>query len=274
MRILAGKSQVGLLIVLSAGLLGAAAGCRIPPARVNPGQLNGSIDLPGKIIHATDNATMVLIPGGTTTVGSDHGDPDEQPAHAVYLEPFYIDIHETTNKQYRVFLEETSHARPKFWSPDLDRPDEPVIGISWYDAVAYAQWAGKRLPTEAEWEHAARGGNGDAVYLWGKADARRYVNYDSFGLLSVMQLQPNGYGVYDMIGNVWEWCADWYENEYYSMSPKKNPQGPFTGTHKVLRGGAWYCDKKHLRTANRYYALPDAQSFHYGFRCVKSAQAE
>jgi iron(II)-dependent oxidoreductase len=219
-----------------------------------------------------EQSAMVLVPGGKFIMGSSEGDSDESPLHEVYIDSFYIDAQEVTISQYKKFIEATGHPKPHYWQPDYDSPDDPVVGVSWQDAVDYARWAGKRLPTEAEWEYAARGGNQKDKYPWGNTANTLYSNYLSFGLLPVKSLKPNSYGIYDMIGNVWEWCADWYAGDYYAVSPPKNPKGPVSGTHKVLRGGAWYCNEREVRVANRYYALPDAHSFNIGFRCVRSVK--
>ena len=217
-------------------------------------------------------ADMVLIPGGTFTMGSPGGEADERPLHEVTLEPFYMDIHEVTNSQYGAFLAETGHPRPAFWHPDIDRPDDPVVGVAWKDAYTYARWAGRRLPTEAEWEYAARGANRDGEYPWGSTIAKHQANFSSFGITPVKSFHPNGYGLYDMVGNVWEWCSDWYGKDYYGYNIAGQPGGPPSGTYKVLRGGAWYCDARQVRLTNRYYSLPEASSFHIGFRCAKSAR--
>jgi sulfatase modifying factor 1 len=219
-----------------------------------------------------DHSAMILVPGGKFSMGAEDGDPDEMPAHAVSIDSFYIDLHEVTIGQYKKFMDATGHQPPLYWQPELDRLDDPVGGVSWEDAAAYASWLGKRLPTEAEWEYAARGGSAREKYPWGAAPDTGYANFKSFGILPVKSLKPNGYGLYDMIGNVWEWCADWYDSAYYDASSGKSPRGPVTGTHKVLRGGAWYCDAKEVRVTNRFFALPDAKSYNVGFRCVKSVK--
>ncbi|MCX8045060.1 MAG: formylglycine-generating enzyme family protein [Desulfobacterota bacterium] len=212
---------------------------------------------------------MVLIPGGVFLMGAADGDPDEQPVHEIAIKSFYLDIHEVTNAQYRHFIEATGHPAPPFWHPELDRPDEPVVGVSWFDATKYAAWAGKRLPTEAEWEYAARGGRNDMRFPWGNTPNRTAANYGSFGLLPVKSFPPNAFGLYDMAGNVWEWCSDWYDRDFYHHSPAHNPQGPVSGTLRVLRGGAWYCAEDAVRTANRFYAAPETNDFSIGFRCVQ-----
>ena len=218
-----------------------------------------------------EDSNMVLVPGGKYAMGASDGDPDELPVHEVFIDSFYIDAHEVTIGQYKKFMEATGHPKPDFWQPELDKPEDPAVGVSWQDAVDYAAWAGKRLPTEAEWEYAARGGNLTGKYPWGNMPDTNHANFKSFGLLPVKSFKPNGYSVYDMIGNVWEWCSDWYELEYYSASPVKNPAGPASGTYKVIRGGAWYCDEDQVRVTNRYFALPDAKSYNTGFRCGRSA---
>jgi formylglycine-generating enzyme required for sulfatase activity len=214
---------------------------------------------------------MVYLQGGAFLMGSEQGTTNERPVHRVTLNPFYIDICEVTVRQYRTFLEATGRRKPAFWHPELDRPDDPVVGVTWHDAAAYAAWAGKRLPTEAEWEFAARGGAADTPFPWGENPDKRHANFGSRGIAPVKRFAANRYGLHDMIGNVWEWCADWYDEAYYQASPADNPRGPATGILKILKGGAWYSNEEQVRITNRYYALPDSRSFHNGFRCAKSA---
>lgn len=248
------KTQFLILVIVSLLLLG--------PFKVFAGPEN---DL-------KDPVAMVFVPGGTYTMGADHGFPDEQPKHEVSIDPFYIDINEVTVAQYQKFLNETGRNAPKFWFPEIDRPDDPVVGVSWEDAAAYAKWAGKRLPTEAEWELAARGGTENGKYPWGDEPDLQFANVGSFGIAPVKSFKPNGYGIYDMIGNVWEWCYDWYDPEYYSKSPRENPKGPKSGKYKVLRGWAWYCNADQVKVTKRYSSDPTARSYSYGFRCVKPAE--
>jgi formylglycine-generating enzyme required for sulfatase activity len=246
---------------------------------------------------------MVLIPAGTFQMGSDKGDVDELPIHTVYLDAFYIDEHEVTNEQYKKFVRATGHSEPeglgytdiygelksnfKPWDDlSFNQPNQPVVCVSWDDAVAYAKWAGKRLPTEAEWEKAARGGLVDMKYPWGddepddnKANfADRNTNFDwsdksvDDGYIypaPVGSYFPNVYGLYDMAGNVWEWCADWYDETYYNYSPQRNPTGPDTGTKRVLRGGSWYRAVHTIRCAERVSDVPTNSLNIVGFRCVK-----
>lgn len=212
---------------------------------------------------------MVLIPAGCFLMGSEEGDADEQPLHKVCVDAFYIDAAEVTCARYERFLNETGYPPHQMWIPEYDRPDDPVVGVSWDDASAFANWAGKRLPTEAEWERAARGGLVEKKYPWGDGIDKEKVNYDSFGTTPVKSYEPNGYGIYDMAGNVWEWCQDWYSGEYYKLSPRKNPSGPMRGSKKVIKGGAWYANESALRISNRHKSDPTLGSFNIGFRCVK-----
>ncbi len=211
---------------------------------------------------------MAFIPGGEFLMGSNDGEPDEKPVHKVYLDAYYIDKYEVTNKQYREFVEATGHREPVYWGED----DHPVVYVRREDAVAYATWAGKRLPTEAEWEKAARGGLVGKKYPWGDNIDSTKANYDrNVGHTTpVGTYPPNNYGLYDMAGNVWEWVSDWYDDDYYANSPSKNPQGPNNASFCVRRGGGWGRDAGNLRCANRYYGSPDLTYNNLGFRCVKS----
>ncbi len=211
---------------------------------------------------------MVLVPAGSFVMGSSAGDDDEQPQHSVYLDAFYIDETEVTCARYAHFLEATGYPPHPLWDPKYDRPEEPVVGVSWYDAEAFARWAGKRLPTEAEWEKAAGGGLAEKLYPWGEGIHQQQANYNSFGTMPVKSYAPNGFGLYDMAGNVWEWCQDWYDSDYYSVSSGRNPQGPLQGMRKVVKGGAWYSNEVALRIANRHKNDPALGSFNIGFRCV------
>lgn len=227
---------------------------------------------PGGADSGEVSEALLFIQGGMFFMGADDGDFDERPRHEVTVESFYMDVHEVTNAQYKVFAEAASRQLPPFWQPEIDKPDEPVVGVTWDDARAYAAWAGKRLPTEAEWEYAARGGTSGQKYCWGDIPDRRFANYSSFGIVQVQKFAPNPYGLHDMTGNVWEWCSDWYGGDFYAVSPARNVTGPVDGALKVLRGGAWYCGPDEVRAANRFYASPDAKSFNVGFRCVRDAR--
>ena len=214
-------------------------------------------------------AGMVLIPAGEFEMGSDNGAANERPVHTVYIDAFYMDTHEVTNAQYKAFIDANPEWQKenipeefhdgvylRLWEGNTyptDKADHPVIYVSWYAAMAYAQWAGKRLPTEAEWEKAARGGLSGKAYPWGDSyDATRanYARYHN-APIAVGQYPPNGYGLYDMAGNISEWCLDEYDPDFYTTSPRENPfpDGTIEETlnnfkevkdkDRVLRGGCW-----------------------------------
>jgi formylglycine-generating enzyme required for sulfatase activity len=226
------------------------------------------------------DGSMVLVPAGKFTMGSSTGDADEQPAHLVYVDAFLMDIFEVTVRQYAAFLQATGANSPSDWMTVTQPAYEkyPVTNIDWADATAYCKWVGKRLPTEAEWEKAARGTD-DRLYPWGNdPPTPRRANYGKTGSHSHGALTPVGtweggkspYGIYDMAGNVWEWVGDWYDNDYYKNSPPQNPIGPLSGESKVLRGGSWDSDPKQLRSTLRYFHRSGHQHKNYGFRCAKT----
>jgi len=238
-------------------------------------QTNISQATPTQQITGKDGAPMVLIPAGDFQMGSNDYD-NEKPIHTVYLDAFYIDIYEVTNAQYKKFMASTGHKSPSYWNDSkYNAPNHPVVGVSWDDAVAYAKWAGKRLPTEAEWEKSAKGGLVGKTYPWGDNLTHDDANYKWEHTSPVGSFAPNGYGLYDMAGNVCEWCADWYGNNYYANSPKSNPKGPGSGERRVLRGGSWKLnyvyDYVYLRVAYRnYYYYPTDGHYNFiGFRCVQ-----
>jgi len=234
-----------------------------------------------KEIIGKDGAPMVLIPAGEFEMGSNDGGDDEKPAHTVYLDAFYMDKYEVTNALYKKFMDATGYKAPEFWNDQsFNDPQHPIVGIRWHDAKAYADWAGKRLPTEAEWEKAARGGLVRKEYSSGDTLTHEDANYNGTGgkdkweyTSPVGSFAPNGYGLYDMAGNVWECCADWYDSEYYAQSPKSNPTGPSSGSHRVLRGGSWnsFDFTPSLRVWRRDLGDPMARlgSYVVGFRCVE-----
>ena len=236
---------------------------------------------------------MVYIPAGEFLMGCADEDtnPDEKPIHSIYLNAYYIDKYEVTNSHYQQFIKETGHpapfldtdwAQPYNWHgvsyPD-GRADYPVVLVNWEDAQAYARWAGKRLPTEAEWEKAARGGLVSQKYPAGNTLELDHASFDK-GLLRENSLKPvgihkpGGFGLYDMAGNVWEWCQDWYDETYYKKSPPKNPPGPAEGAYRVFRGGSWVNEKKFLRCAQRGKNTPDSKSHMVGFRCALTAEPQ
>ena len=238
---------------------------------------------------------MILIPAGEFIMGTDSegAKVDQKPAHRVYLDTFYIDKHEVTNAQFEAFIVDGGYQNRKLWtaagwnfiqkhqiktplhhgqnSVSIE-PDHPVIGVSWYEANAYATWAGKRLPTEAEWEKAARGTKGH-VYPWGnEMDFSRLSYFPHHEKILGVGSFPSGaspYGVLDMAGSVWEWCADWYGENYYSQSLQKNPTGPDRGEYRVLRGGGWNSIRLQLQCSYRYYDKEDRRAYNIGFRCAQ-----
>ena len=237
---------------------------------------------------------MVLIPAGEFQMGSNNGYDCEKPVHTVYVDAFYMDVYEVTNAQFKAFVD----AKPQ-WQKD-NIPDKyhdglylrhwtgnsypsgkgnhPVVYVSWYAAMAYAEWAGKRLPTEAEWEKAARGGLQGSTYPWGNTIDPGQANYgykNNIGsTTSVGSYGANGYGLYDMAGNVLEWCVDVYQANFYAVSPPRNPvSGGLTNQTnplRVLRGGSWVHFAQYLRVANRNRLTPTGTPGGIGFRCARA----
>jgi formylglycine-generating enzyme required for sulfatase activity len=233
----------------------------------------------GTGVADTLDMQMVLVPAGKFTRGSNLGD-DEKPVRQIYLNAFYMDKYEVTVGQYARYLEATDMEEPPDWNI-MNQPQHqrrPVVNVSWEDAVNYCKWKGKRLPTEAEWEKAARGTDG-RIYPWGnEAPTRLHANYGRKDWNDHHALAPVGsfeagkspYGIYDMAGNAWEWVFDWYDHDYYKKSPEKNPIGPAKGDGKVVRGGSWLYVSEFLRSAHRFDAQPTNRLFGYGFRCAKT----
>jgi sulfatase modifying factor 1 len=249
-------------------------------------------DVEDKLAQALD-ANMVLVPAGEFLMGSDAGDVDERPQRRVYLDAFEIDRYEVTNIQYRRFLLATGREPPQHWPeryvaflPDRD-PDwrgtdypageatYPVAAVNWEDSTAYCAWVGKRLPTEAEWEKAARGMDG-RTYPWGNSWDPSRANVDETGVNYTQPVgsYPDGaspYGAWDMAGNVWEWVADLYDRQYYTVAPTRNPMGPGSGTgERILRGGAWDSPPDHARASYRNATHCFGPNYRAGFRCARS----
>ena len=206
---------------------------------------------------------MVRIPAGTFVMGSNDGESDEKPARQVTVSGFYMDKTEVTQEQY----ERVMGNNPGTFK---GCPTCPVEMVSWNDAKAYCEKVGKRLPTEAECEYAARAGT-STKYYWGNdmdGDYAWYYNNANSKTHPVGQKKPNAFGLYDMCGNVWEWCSDWYDKNYYRSSPADNPQGAATGSCRVLRGGSWRNGDYSLRSAGRGWNYPDNRLGYVGFRCA------
>ncbi|MDP2166786.1 MAG: formylglycine-generating enzyme family protein [Thermodesulfovibrionales bacterium] len=263
------------------------------------------------VIKGSDGAEMVIIPGGEFLMGSEDEDliANAMP-HKVYVSSFYMDKYEATNRLFAEFLNSVqppegknelrwnwvvlrsdlgNEERSMWWPTEIlyDKEkqkyyafagyeDFPVLSVSWHAADEYCKWAAKRLPTEAEWERAARGGLQGKAYPWGNEIPTGGIIFEKRWLSnaipppteSVGNYHPNGYGLYDMAGNVWEWCADWYDTDYYKKSPKKNPRGPDTGQTKALRGGSWFNSAIVMRVAFRNNNPPTNLDDAVGFRCA------
>ncbi len=239
-----------------------------------------------------DGGPMVLVPASEFMMGR-NADPlvgeddaqDEYPLHSVDLDAYFIDQYEVVVERYQRFMRQTNRTNPEFWE-QVDRnrdAQKPVMGIDWNDTKAYCEWAGKRLPTEAEWEKAARGPD-KRTYPWGEfspnsSTANFGKNWNADVVYSE-KLKPVGsyergksfYGIYDMAGNVWEWVADWYDDRYYQDSPKKNPQGPSNGTVKVMRGGSWNNISTDLKSAARAWSHPTKLYVYLGVRCAQDVR--
>ena len=246
---------------------------------------------------------MVLIPAGSFQMGSadEDADDDKLPVRTVHLDAFYMDKYEVTNAQFKAFVDanpqwQKDNIEDRFhWGTYLShwtgntypsgKADHPVVYVSWYAAMAYAEWAGKRLPTEAEWEYAARGGVAGQKYPWGNTLSDADANYGRHvgDTTPVGQYAPNGHGLYDMAGNVWEWCLDEYDADFYFVS--RDSRNPISGeltiqwildnftsiptnSSRVFRGGSWDSDARGLRVANRYGFTPRRTNDNLGFRCA------
>ncbi len=236
------------------------------------------------IVNEKDGTILALVPAGEFEMGD--GKDSNNPRHAVHLDAYYIGVYAVTNRQYKKFVEETGHRSPDEsdyswgggpkWKGSgfpAELADHPVVCADWNDARAYCRWAGLELPTEAQWEKAARGPSGHA-YPWGDEwDSARCRNSENRGGEETCRVHEyaegvSGYGAYNMSGNVWEWCLDWHGSDYYQKSPNKNPAGPNSGSIRVIRGGCWYDVSRGCRAAGRYYDDPSRRDDYRGFRAV------
>jgi sulfatase modifying factor 1 len=246
---------------------------------------------------------MVLVPGGYFEMGSPKGWHDnETPQHQVYVDSFYMDKYLVTNKDFQKFVKATGYVTDAEkngggkvykgfngfvlvpsanWKDPLGdgkgiqgKMDNPVVQVNWYDACSFAEWVGKRLPTEAEYEKAAGGGVTTQYYFGNDAgqlgDYEWYSHNSGWKTHPVGVKKPNPYGLYDILGNVFEWCSDWYGDDYYAVSSLKNPQGPKSGKNRVIRGGSWVLNSDDYRPAFRLGDSPYYGDFAKGFRCAST----
>ena len=283
-----------------------AAAARVQPTPSIPIKPEKSDPAINREITGKDGAPMALIPAGEFWMGSPDGEEgrDEHPQRQVYLDAFHMDKFEVTVVRYAEFLRSTKRSKPLYWDRvDINKHGNlPVIGVDWHDAEAYCRWAAKRLPTEAEWEKAARGTD-RRTYPWGNEQPTtslanfgkgyRKTSYDeaeSFGkktfakkstqtayekfLASVESYEAGNspYGLHHMAGNVWEWTADWYDEQYYKNIPRNNPRGPSNGDFRVFRGGSWTNALGTLRSASRDWLTPTKRDGDIGFRCAQDAR--
>jgi len=256
-----------------------------------------------KKVEPKSDHDMVFIQGGEFLMGSNDGGDDEKPEHIVKVNNFYMSKYEVTNSQFCNFLKDRGNQseggvtwldisdsdcqiikRNARFVPKSGFETYPVILVSWYGARAYCRWAGGRLPTEAEWEYAARGGNKSRGYkysgsnsvnevAWYNGNSANISNnlYKGKGTHPVGQKLPNELGLYDMSGNVWEWCSDWYEKNYYQNSSQDNPQGSSSGKYRVLRGGSWYVIVRVCRCSDRFRFNPNCRFSDLGFRIIQGS---
>lgn len=219
---------------------------------------------------------LVQIPEGWFFMGSEGGQDNERPVHRIWVDAFWLAACQVTNEEYGLYLTASRATPPPFWAdPNFNHPQQPVVGVSWFDATAYCEWLTSvygrhfRLPTEAEWERAARCDSDGKLYPWGDAPPQSVADYEKrwrTGPEPVGRYAPNAFGLYNVCDNVHEWCSDWYQADYYSVSPVRNPRGPDTGTRRASRGGSWRHHIKVSRCAARSSIPPEFQYADYGFR--------
>ena len=237
-----------------------------------------------KVIVSDEGRDMVEIPEGPFTMGSREGDPDEVPAHPVYLHTYYIDLREVTQGEYERFLKMTKHQEPivPVFEDEVSKlmnPKYPAMAVTWNDAIAYCRWAGKRLPTEAEWEKAARG-EGKRRYPWGAKFDQSYANVDGaddgyqyLAPVASFEIGRSPFGLYDITGNVAEWVMDDYAADYYQTTPYRDPPGPENeDVYKVIRGGSWRESRVGARLTKRFSAKMWRTDATVGFRCAKDIE--
>lgn len=294
-----GWGAVGLVVIYGLYFLLGGGGAAADSISVTP---TVALGIGSTKANGKDGADMVYVPEGEFEIGSEGKESDESPVHTVYLDAYWMYKYEVTNAKFAQFALDTGYVTDAektgesyvyqdgswdlisgaYWnapegpgSAYEGREDHPVIHVSWNDADAYCVWAGGRLPTEAEWEKAARGSD-RRIYPWGAGIDDTFANY----AMNVEDTTPVGsypegaspFGALDMVGNVWEWVWDWYDSEYYGKSRQENPTGPEDGTARVLRGGGWNYPAAEVRSSYRNDYFPDGTYGSIGFRCAVSAQ--
>jgi len=222
---------------------------------------------------------MIAIPAGWFWMGSDAGQDVERPVHRVWVDSFALAETQVTAAEYARFLDSTHRPPPSTWDDsNFNNPEQPVTAVSWFEATAYCEWLSEiagshyRLPTEAEWERSARGGVEGKLFPWGDDPPHSRRSYSSLwknGPEPVRRSERNAYGLYEMCENVHEWCSDWFQADYYSRSPERNPQGPASGDRKSSRGGSWRHHIKISRCSARSSIPPQFQYADYGFRVAR-----
>jgi formylglycine-generating enzyme required for sulfatase activity len=252
---------------------------------------------PAQVVRGKDSKEMRLVPAGWFEMGSTDAEieeayqlakkyykssekswfENEKGRHRVWVDAFYMDTYEVTMKEYQAFQQATGHpALPAEVTPYAPGENHPVVGVSWDDAATYCRWAEKQLPTEAQWEKAARGTDG-RTYPWGSEQPhKRLAQYEAQGATPVGSFDggKSPYGIHDLAGNVWEWVRDWYDPQYYRRSPERNPENTTAAEYRVLRGGGWdYHGAANLRAAHRGWYAPAARGSYLGFRCVVEVSA-
>jgi sulfatase modifying factor 1 len=219
---------------------------------------------------------LVRIPEGWFWMGSEAGQDNERPVHPVWIDSFWLAACQVTNSEYARFLEASAVPPPPFWEDsNFHHPQQPVVAVSWFEAVRYGEWLSAvtgrkyRLPTEAEWERAARGDIEGKLFPWGDDPPQSRPDYEKRwknGPEPVGRYAANAFGLYDICENVHEWCSDWYQPDYYSVSPDHNPKGPESGVRRASRGGSWRHHIKIARCSARSSIAPEFQYADYGFR--------
>lgn len=280
------KFKIAFLLVVLAfaalPIMGILRGTVLTPYEEGPSETEESAPSESAANEEPVPEEMVTIPAGPFVRGTMSGGFDEQPQRTIHLDTFSIDRYEVTNHQYQQFVAATGHrkaAPPSRYAKSMGKmrsPNQPVVYVSWDDAVAYCRWKGKRLPTEAEWEKAMRGTDG-RLWPWGNQEKPNGANWgrvqdghDVSARVGTFPTDKSPYGVMDGAGNVMEWVADWYQEAYYKDSPDKDPPSPEFGIFRVMRGGGYTTTGGDLRITSRSRMVPDFRDETIGFRCAIS----